>query len=398
METIHIQTFGEFSLRAGEAAVSDTNNRTRKVWLLLACLICSRGRSVSQKKLIELLWGDDPASSNPENALRITFHRARTLLNQLWPTAGHDLILHKDTGYAWNDQFPAVLDYEQFEKLCTQKAEDPGLRLDALLEALSLYRGEFLDKQSSEAWVIPLCAHFHNLYISAVLEAAGLLSGQERHGEAAAICRTAAAAEPYHEPLHQVLMKELAAAGDQKGAAAVYDALSHRLFDDFGIRPTDETRAVYRTAVHSPSQQSLPMDVVLEQLQEQVAAAGAMECDYDYFKVLCHAEARAMLRRGNATHIILMSLSSADGTPLSQRSRSRIMSQLGEQIRINLRRGDTFSRCSVSQYIIMLPKANYENSCMVCRRVITAFHRAHPHVNAKINFMVQPLTPSICVP
>jgi hypothetical protein len=46
----------------------------------------------------------------------------------------------------------------------------------------------------------------------------------------------------------------------------------------------------------------------------------------------------------------------------------------------------------------MLPKANYENSCMVCRRVITAFHRNHPHVAAKINFMVQPLTPGICVP
>jgi hypothetical protein len=74
------------------------------------------------------------------------------------------------------------------------------------------------------------------------------------------------------------------------------------------------------------------------------------------------------------------------------------MEQLGLTIRTNLRRGDSFSQCSVSQYIIMLPKANYEDSTMVCRRLLSAFYKTHPHVSAKIHFMVQPLTPSICVP
>ena len=105
-----------------------------------------------------------------------------------------------------------------------------------------------------------------------------------------------------------------------------------------------------------------------------------------------------MERNGNATHIALLSISSNTDKPLSKRSLDRIMEQVGAGLRSSLRRGDTISRCSTSQYIIMLPKANYENSCMVCRRVITSFHRNHPHVAAKINFMVQPLTPGICVP
>ena len=234
--------------------------------------------------------------------------------------------------------------------------------------------------------------------MNAVLEAAALLSAREHHKEAADICRTAISAEPYHEPLHQVLMKELAAMGDQKGAAAVYEALSKRFFDDFGIRPNEQTRAVYRAAVHAISETTLAMDAVLEHLQEQDAASGAMQCDYDYFKVLCHAESRSMERNGKATHIVLLSVSSGGEAPLAKRTLYRVMEQLGEQIRLNLRRGDTFSRCSASQYIIMLPQANYENSCMVCRRVIGAFTREHPHVAAKVNYMVQPLTPSICVP
>lgn len=398
MKAVRIQTLGEFSLQTDTIKISDTDNRTRKVWSLIAYLLCHRGTAVSQKKLIELLWGDDPLSSNPENALRITFHRARTSLNQLWPTAGHDLIIRKDGGYTWNPDIPVTVDSEEFDQLCRTRYPDEEQQLQKNLEAISLYAGDFLEKQSSETWVIPITTHFHNLYINTVLETAGLLSARNRHKEAADLCRKAIVSEPYHEPLHQLLMQELAALGDQKGASSVYEDLSHRLFDDFGIRPSEQTHSVYRNLVHMPSDKSLPMDVVLEHLQEPDSIAGAMRCDYDYFKVLCYSECRSMERNGNVAHIVLLSVSSGTDTPLSKRTLNRVMEQLGEQIRINTRRGDTYSQCSVSQFILMLPQANYENSCMVARRILGAFSRKHPHVTAKIQFMVQPLTPTICVP
>lgn len=398
MEPIHVQMLGAFTLEAADIKISDSDNRTRKVWALLAYLLCHRGKTVSQKKLIELLWGEDPTSTNPENALRITFHRARSALSQLWPTAGHDLILRKDGGYTWNTEIPLDIDADRFDALCTASYSDEEKQLDAYLQALALYQGDFLEKQSSDTWVIPITTHFHNLYVSTVMAAAALLSARNRHREAADLCRQAVSGEPYHEPLHQILMQELAAMGDQKGAAAVYEELSHRLFDDFGIRPNEQTRSVYRSVVHSISDRTLPMDVVLEQLQEPERISGAMRCDYDYFKVLCFAETRAMERNGNATHILLLSVSGTPDKPLSKRTLNRVMEQLGEVIRTNLRRGDTFSQCSTSQYIIMLPQANYENSCMVCRRILGAFSRKHPHVTARIQHMVQPLTPNICVP
>ena len=398
MEHIEIRMLGSFTLQTGDRLISDENNRSRKVWALLAYLICHRGTPVSQKKLIELLWGDDPSSTNPENALRITLHRLRSQLDLLWPGAGKDLIVHKNGGYSWNTQASIQVDSDRFEQLCQTKCDSESARLESCLEALSLYRGDFLERQSSENWVIPVTTHFHNLFVMLTLETADLLSRQDRHQEAAHICRRGIAAEPYHEPLYQVLMKELAADGDQKGASAVYESLRKRLFDDFGIRPSEETRAVYREAVHTPEERTLPIDEVLEHLQEPEIIPGAMQCDYDYFKVLCHAESRAMERSGNATHIALLSATGLTGEPLPKRSLERIMAQLGQQVRLNLRRGDTISRCSATQYILMLPKANYEDSCMVCRRVINAYHKAFPHTAVRIKFMVQPLTPGICVP
>ena len=397
MPQLQVCMLGEFSLSFRETQIVNTTSRSKKVWVLLAYLICNRGRFFSQQKLIDLLWGGDPASSNPENALRITLHRLRALLDQLWPGAGRELILNKEGGYGWVGDFPLTLDCDRFDALCQKRQTDPNISLEELLEALSLYRGEFLPRHSSEMWVIPISTHFQNQFLLLSMDAASRLTQQNRHEEAAAICRRAAQSEPYHEPLHQLWMQTLAASGDQKAAAAVYDNLSKRLFDDFGIRPSEQTRNVYRTVAHSPEDRTLPMDEVLEYLQEPAGNSGAMQCDYDYFKVLCYAESRAMERSGNTTHVALLSVSGTD-KPLTKRSQSKVMEQLGQSLRMNLRRGDTISQCSVSQYIIMLPKANYEDSCMVCRRLIAAFNRANPHTAVKLHYMVQPLTPSISVP
>jgi len=392
MEPYMIRMLGEFSMQFGENCISDSNNRSKKVWLLLAYLICQKGRIVSRQELIQLLWGDD-SSSNPENTLKITFHRARTLLDQLWPSAGRTLILRQEGGYTWNTEIPMELDIETFEALYHSESSNEAERLQDYLSALSLYQGDFLQKLSSEPWVIPITTHFHNLYIETILAACPLLSEQGRQGEAAAICRNAITIEPYHEPLHQQLMQALLDMGDQKGAVQVYDTLNQRLFNDFGIKPNAETRALYRTATQVVADQTLPMDVVLEQVQESNAPAGALECEYDFFKILWFAEARAMLRSGKATHIALFSLTGDNGEPLSKRSLERAMDNMGEHIRMSLRRGDTFTRCSSSQFILLLPQANYENSCMVSRRVIAGFQRKYPHSPANVLFMVQPLSP-----
>ena len=69
------------------------------------------------------------------------------------------------------------------------------------------------------------------------------------------------------------------------------------------------------------------------------------------------------------------------------------MKNLLDQIRYSLRRGDVVAPCSVSQYILMLPQANYENSCMVCQRILLSFARRYPHSPAKLHYSVQPLIP-----
>lgn len=395
MDPIKVSMLGEFTLQFGDAILRESGTRSRRIFGLLSFLICHRGHPVSQYKLIDLLWGDSGEITNPENTLRILLHRTRSQLDQLYAGAGRECILRKDGSYIWNPEIPVEADYEQFEALIQNPQ---GSRLENLLQALQLYRGEFLFRQSSDSWVVPICTHFQNLFLEASREAAQLLMEQQRTQEAAEVCRRWLAAEPYSEAACQMLMQVLAAAGNPQGAGELYEAFSRRLFDDFGIRPSEDTRRVYRNLVHSPVDRTMDMDEVLEHLQEPEGPPGALQCDYDYFKMLCYAERRAIERSGAVTHVALLSISGTPDKPLSKRSLNRIAEQLGQCLRTNLRRGDVISQCSASQYIIMLPKANYENSCMVCRRCIAAFQRSHPHVSARIHFLVQPLTPNYCIP
>lgn len=391
MDELKIQMLGGFSLRLGKRELQDTDTRSKKVWVLLAYLIIHREQTVTQRTLIDLLWGDETDSINPENALRITMHRTRTLLEQLSPELGRGMILRRRGGYQWNGG--GEVDSERFEALCCQKSEDPDLRLQNLMEAISLYRGDYLPRQSGEVWVVSTAAYLHNLFVSAAQEAVELLIQQGRSHEAAGVCRRCLALEPCHEGFCRELMQLLAAAGDRRGAAEVYDRLSKRLFDDFGISPSEETRAVYRAAAYSPEDRVLSIDDVMGNLRESDAPSGALQCDFDYFRILCHALSRTMERSGGAAHVVLLDVISTAEREMPRQTIDRVMGQLSQQIRLSLRRGDVFCQCSVSQFTVLLSRANFENCQMICDRILRNFRRAYPYVPIRIAYQIRPLSP-----
>ena len=392
---LQIQMLGEFSMKSGSGQLDDGSNRSRKVWLLLAYMIYNRRRPLPQEELAGLLWSDDASSANPANALKTILHRVRATLNQLEPGAGHTLIVRREGSYAWNTEVPILLDVEQFDQLLGQISADNDAPLPLLLQALELYQGDFLSRLSSNPWVVPIATYYHNAYTQILLKALPALEQQKQWAQSARLCRGALGVEPYNETIYQHLMRSLMEQRDQKGAARVYEEMSELLFSNFGVMPADESRSLYRQALRTVNDRTIPIGLVQEQLREQDSLPGALLCDYDFFKVLYHAEARALVRSGDAVHIGLLTLTDESGQDLPKRSLERAMENLQAQIRTNLRRGDIAAQCSVSQYILMLPHANYENSCMVCQRICKAFARQYPHSPAKIRFSVHPLEPNL---
>ena len=391
--TLQVQMLGQFTLRYGDRTISDSDDRSRRVWSLLAYMLYNHGRSFAQEELIHLYWSNNEKSADPGNALKSIFHRIRTALDKLQPGLGRLLIRRKAGRYFWNNAMPLSLDIEDFEAHfhAAEAAGDDDVRLAEYQAALALYAGDPLPRMTDEIWTIPIVAYYHSLYTRAAAGAIELLEKQERTAEAVALCRRAIHIEPYQEDLYEHLMRGLLRTGDMKGAMSVYEEMSELLFAHFGVMPSETLRTLYRQATRTVNDRTLTMDEVCSQLAEPAPHGGAMVCEYDFFKILYRAEARSIARNGHSANICLLSVSDKDGEMLARRSLDPAMNNLQVLVQNNLRRGDVIARCSISQYIILLPQANYENSRMVADRLVSAFYRRYPHSPARLRYTVQPL-------
>ena len=391
--TLQVQMLGQFTLRYGDRTISDSDDRSRRVWSLLAYMLYNHGRSFAQEELIHLYWSNNEKSADPGNALKSIFHRIRTALDKLQPGLGRLLIRRKAGRYFWNNAMPLSLDIEDFEAHfhAAEAAGDDDVRLAEYQSALALYAGDPLPRMTDEIWTIPIVAYYHSLYTRAAAGAIEMLEKQERTAEAVALCRRAIHIEPYQEDLYEHLMRGLLRTGDMKGAMSVYEEMSEQLFAHFGVMPSETLRTLYRQATRTVNDRTLTMDEVCSQLEEPAPHSGAMVCEYDFFKILYRAEARSIARNGHSANICLLSVSGKDGEMLARRSLDPAMNNLQVLVQNNLRRGDVIARCSISQYIILLPQANYENSRMVADRLVSAFYRRYPHSPARLRYTVQPL-------
>ena len=391
--TLQVQMLGQFTLRYGDRTISDSDDRSRRVWSLLAYMLYNHGRSFAQEELIHLYWSNNEKSADPGNALKSIFHRTRTALDKLQPGLGRLLIRRKAGRYFWNNAMPLSLDIEDFEAHfhAAEAAGDDDVRLAEYQAALALYAGDPLPRMTDEIWTIPIVAYYHSLYTRAAAGAIELLEKQERTAEAVALCRRAIHIEPYQEDLYEHLMRGLLRTGDMKGAMSVYEEMSEQLFAHFGVMPSETLRTLYRQATRTVNDRTLTMDEVCSQLAEPAPHGGAMVCEYDFFKILYRSEARSIAQNGHSANICLLSVSGKDGEMLARRSLDTAMNNLQVLVQNNLRRGDVIARCSISQYIILLPQANYENSRMVADRLVSAFYRRYPHSPARLRYTVQPL-------
>ena len=82
MKRLQVCMLGDFSISETNRDISNTGNRSRKVWSLIAYLLYHRGNVIRQSELIDRLWGDNQSSLNPGGALKTLLYRARAELDR----------------------------------------------------------------------------------------------------------------------------------------------------------------------------------------------------------------------------------------------------------------------------------------------------------------------------
>ncbi len=158
------------SLKAGKKTLS-----------FLQYLIMNHARDVSSEELIEQFWPE--GSRAPEVALRQTLFKVRNVLERMFLEKSDLLITLPGGGYTWNHDVFLELDVERFEEACLNARRTLGEeKCELLLQAVSLYKGEFLSGNDNE-WARVLRQYYQTLYLDACKILLPLLYGREMGGD-----------------------------------------------------------------------------------------------------------------------------------------------------------------------------------------------------------------------
>jgi YVTN family beta-propeller protein len=201
---------------------------------LLGVLALNANELVSTPRLVEAVWGEHP----PATAEKLVHGYVHALRKRL----GADRIVTQGPGYRL-DVEPNGLDLREFERLVAE-ARDAPLRdaVDLRRRALSLWRGPPLADVVVDGSAGVALARLEELRLNTQLERVDGELELGRHAALVGELEAIAAAHPYDERAHALLMLALYRSGRQADALAVYQALRRRLDEELGLQPGQELR------------------------------------------------------------------------------------------------------------------------------------------------------------
>ena len=237
---VRIRLLGRFSVdRDGqEIALSAFGGRLARRMLRLLAL--RRGTLVPKDLIADALWPEHPPA-DPAGNIEVLVSRIRRAMGD------RTLIRTGPGGYILADEGRCWVDAEEFlaATLAGQAAlaTRPGQALTSFRVALEIWRGEPLPEDTYADWAQADRRHLSLSYLEALDGAAtaALQSpGAVAAAEAASWARHALAAEPLRESSALLLVRALAAAGDQAGALGAFDEYRDRLAAETGLEPTPQ--------------------------------------------------------------------------------------------------------------------------------------------------------------
>jgi DNA-binding SARP family transcriptional activator len=394
---MQINLLGRFEVIVDNERIDQKISKAKKGWTLIKYLLMHLGETVPNYELYDLLWGGEQ-SNNPESALKTLVSRMRAFFNTCVEGLG-DLIETDHGGYRWNTHVDAAIDVIEFENLCailcdegTEYASEEDFRAK-FSRMMLLYYGDLLPANAQEGWVISRSVSLHNIYIKTVYRYIEMLkSGEPDYPEVIRVCRIALEIEAFDEKLHLDLMDALMKMKRNNEALLQYKYATSMHFKYLGMQPPDGIQAFYKQIIDADRRLDLDIDSVRDELtMYDDSRHGAFVCEYSVFKEIYNLNMRNLERLGSSLFIALVMISNVDGQPMSGLKLDDIMGGLLEIMVDSLRKGDTITRHSASQYLLLLPTVTYESGKMVLERIKRLFYHRHPNSSILCNYRLGPV-------
>lgn len=357
---LKVNMLGRFSITYGEQPITFKRNSATKAVKLLQILLHSslvedRGSTgIPRAQLLDDLFGREELA-NVGNNLRVTVFRLRKMLIEAGLPEYEYIVKEKGVFY-WRSPMKVDLDVARFMELVREGEEevDETRKMNLWEKACRLYKGELLPMQSGEDWVIMNSVHYKDKY-SKILR------------------RLCAFRKEQHE----------------YDTIQLYDATSKMFFEELGITPSERMMNQFQEMSERMGRKYHAAGEIKEDLKEPEYEDGAFYCSLPSFRDNYRLVRRLIERNGQSAFLMVCSLTDGNGHPMENREKLDVMSmELHRAVKNSLRRGDSFSKYSPSQFLILLVGTSQENCDIIFRRIAARFTQKHGSWNKYLEYYV----------
>jgi DNA-binding SARP family transcriptional activator len=233
---IDVRALGPLHITRGARAEAIEWAYARPRELFLYLLSHPEGRTREQ---IGVVFWPEASAAQVKNSFHVTLHHLRRSLG------GADCVLFEDERYRISPAMDVRFDVRTFEDgvaaaLRRARSDEP---LDALRDALTLYRGHFLSAAGAGDWHLEIHDRLVRLAIDGHVALGGMLVGREEWREAAGVYERLLRIDDLNEEAARGLMLCLARTGQRARALQQYERFVDRLREEIGAEPEpDSTR------------------------------------------------------------------------------------------------------------------------------------------------------------
>lgn len=354
---------------------------------LLAYLLKNYRTKQSGQEIQDIMFSDN-SSSNPGNALKALVYRLRVILKKYFGDI--DIIASGNSTYYLNPEIEVSLDIDVFDRLISQGGcqEDEETKIKYYKQAIDLYQGTFLPMLSEEQWVIITGTYLESSYMNTVVYLLERYLNNKNYDLVEQLSKKALNYDSLNENLHYYLIKSLINQNKVSLAKQHYLSTEKFLYDELGTNPSEALQSLYEEIISGQRSKEATMNDLQNNLIES-SIQGAFLCSYETFKKIYQLEVRKAIRRGFSEYIVLLTIepkehikSNSDLMDAVIESTSRL---LDNTISTTLRVGDTYTKYSNQQFLMLLPDCTDVNARKVVDRITNNFYKRDKYQRVVIN-------------
>lgn len=349
MSVIRITTIPMFSIIDGDDKIITHGENPKKLWTLFKLLLVRYEKPIHYEVIYECI--SENKSKNIKNLIKNMIYRLRKMLNEM-NLYGDDLVSIDfiNDSYIMKIGKECNLDLKYMDNI---KVDDNDLiNHDTLLKS----DGNILQEERFAEWLLPMRSHYKNVYLNFIKAVGDKLYNEGELDKVIDLTKTVLEIEPDEESISALLLKSYIKLGNRAGAINYYYKLEDRLYEEYGIEPSDEIQMIFNSV----------NDTKVENNDIIINLKGAFSCNFLEFQSIYQLEKRKAVRGGTLPSYLKVKID----TKNKNINKNKIIKSISLDIMNSLRQSDVIAEEEFGSYHILLFDTSEEYIDNIINRVV----------------------------